>query len=407
VKICLITNIYEPYKLGGTEFYVKGLTKSIKKKGHDIFVISTCPPGKAFPGVINEIIDGVKVYRFYPWNVYWGYRAQERSLFLKPFWHLVDQWNPHVYFTVRRILSKELPDVIHIHNMGGFSNSIFWACRGYGRKVVYTIHDYISICPKSILLRADFEMCKQMKLPCRLYQMIKRWSLSGRVDVCISPSSFNAELHKHHGILKNGNYAVIPYGIEITGGESGMKEAVDNARAGDNDVNLLYLGQVVRHKGLSVLTQAFEETKRDDVRLHIAGDGDYIEHMQRELGDNSKVTFYGHVSGDAKESLFSRSDALVLPSICYDNAPLSISEAYKYGLPVIGSSIGGIPEMIRENKTGFLFEPGNISSLASILRRISLEQLRRMTHDCQKAAKTYTMENHLEKLLSLYDNLTS
>jgi glycosyltransferase involved in cell wall biosynthesis len=94
-----------------------------------------------------------------------------------------------------------------------------------------------------------------------------------------------------------------------------------------------------------------------------------------------------------------------LPSICYDNAPLTIPEAYKYGVPVIGSHIGGIPEMIQENKTGFLFEPGNASSLASILRRISLEQLRRMTPDCQKAAQIYTMENHVEKLLAVYNSL--
>jgi len=169
---------------------------------------------------------------------------------------------------------------------------------------------------------------------------------------------------------------------------------------------LLYLGQVVPHKGLSVLAKAFKAAKRDDLWLHIAGYGDYVGQIQDELKGCSNVTFHGHVTGETKESLFSESDAFVLPSICYDNAPLTIPEAYQYGLPVIGSDIGGIPEMIQENKTGFLFEPGNASSLASILRRISLEQLRKMTHDCQKTAQTYTMENHVEKLLAVYNSLT-
>ncbi|NIU82156.1 MAG: hypothetical protein GWN64_01450, partial [Candidatus Thorarchaeota archaeon] len=51
VKICLVTNIYEPYQLGGTEVYVKALTKGIRSSGHDIFVITTCPAAKGFRGV--------------------------------------------------------------------------------------------------------------------------------------------------------------------------------------------------------------------------------------------------------------------------------------------------------------------------------------------------------------------
>ena len=406
MKICLVTNIYEPYQLGGTEVYVKALTEGIRSRGHDIFVITTRPPAKGFRGVVNETINGIPVYRFYPWNIYWGYRAQEKPLFLKPLWHFVEQWNPQVYVTLRSILEKELPDVVHIHNMGGFSNAIFGACKGSGRKVVYTLHDYISICPKSILLKGNLEICKQNRLPCKVYQMIKRLSSKGKVDLFISPSLFNAELHAQHGFLKNGQYAVIPLGIEMT--SDGLRQKKGSSRFGAQDqvINLLYLGQVVPHKGLSVLAKAFKAAKRDDIRLHIAGYGDYLGQIQNELKDYSNVTFHGHVTGETKESLFSASDAFVLPSICYDNAPLTIPEAYKYGLPVIGSHIGGIPEMIQENKTGFLFEPGNASSLASILRRISLEQLQKMVDDCQKAAQTYSMESHVEKLLAAYNSLT-
>ena len=406
MKICLVTNIYEPYELGGTEVYVKALTEAIRHKGHEIFVITTRPPGKGLRGVVNETVNGIPVYRFYPWNIYWGYRAQEKSLYLKPLWHFVEQWNPQVYLSLRRILEKELPDLVHINNMGGFSNSIFWACKGSNRKVVYTLHDYISICPKSILLRANLEICRTNRLPCKVYQMIKRWSFKGKVDLFISPSYFNAELHMQHGFLKNGQYAVLPLGIEMTADELCQISSSASFRTQDNFINLLYLGQVVPHKGLSVLAKAFKAANRSDLRLHIAGDGDYVGQLEAELKDCSNVDFHGHVSGEKKERLFLASDAFVLPSVCYDNAPVTIPEAYKHGLPVVGSNIGGIPEMIQENKTGFLFEPGNAAALASILRSISLEQLGRMSHECQKAALTYTMENHLEKLLALYARLT-
>lgn len=405
MKICLVTNIYEPYELGGTEVYVKTLTRAIKEKAHDIFVITTCPPRKGLPSIVSETVDEIKVYRFYPLNVYWGYRAQERSLFLKPLWHLVEQWNPHVYFTVQKILARESPDVVHIHNMGGFSNAIFWACKKSGNKVVYSLHDYISICPKSILLRTNFEVCQRSRLLCKMYQMIKRWSLSTRVDLFVSPSVFNAELHREHGMLKNGKYAVVLLGIGNTSKAVGVKMRSERSRPKDNYLDLLYLGQVVRHKGLAILAEALKMVNRDDLRLHVAGDGDYLEQLRRELSDWSNVHFYGYVSGEAKADLLSKSDAFVLPSIWYDNAPIAIIEAYRYGLPVIGSNIGGIPEMIQENKTGFLFEPGDTSGLASVLQRISLEKLRTMSHYCRKAAEKYRMEAHLEKLIALYSEL--
>ena len=71
MKICLITNIYEPYQLGGTEFYVKTLVKALKLRGHEVFVITTRPAQGSFCTSAEEVVDEVTVYRFYPWNIYW------------------------------------------------------------------------------------------------------------------------------------------------------------------------------------------------------------------------------------------------------------------------------------------------------------------------------------------------
>jgi glycosyltransferase involved in cell wall biosynthesis len=174
----------------------------------------------------------------------------------------------------------------------------------------------------------------------------------------------------------------------------------------DSSVNVLYLGQIVPHKGVSLLAKAFKKVSRNDLRLHIAGDGDYSDPLQDELKDLRNVTFHGHVTGEAKERLLAGSDVCVLPSICYETAGLVILEAYKYGLPVIGSRIGAIPEMIAENRTGFLFEPGDESDLVSVLQNISKERLGKMANDCRQAAMSYSMENHLDKLFEVYTRLT-
>ena len=127
-----------------------------------------------------------------------------------------------------------------------------------------------------------------------------------------------------------------------------------------------------------------------------------MKNMQAQFKDCNNLKFYGWVSGAQKEELFLNSDVCVLPSIWYDNAPLVIFEAYKYGLPVIGSRIGGIPEMIEQDKTGFLFEPGDDKGLAALLQNLSKEQLRKMGSTCQQAAMDHSMDRHLQELMRIY-----
>jgi glycosyltransferase involved in cell wall biosynthesis len=400
MKICLISNLFEPYQLGGTEFYVRTLVKALKLRGHEVFVISTRPAQGSFCTSTKEVVDEVPVYRFYPWNVYWGYRAQNKPLFLKAIWHSIDLWNPQVYLSVKRILAREQPEVIHINNVGGLSNSIF--CKINYARVVYFLHDYISLCPKSILLKSNADLCNKPRLLCRIYQGIKRVNLRNKVDVFVSPSSFLLKMHQRYNSVNSVETAVVPYGIEISPEELERLWSLKQDRTANGQINALYLGRVDALKGLLVLSQAFKLANREDLRLHIAGVGDCLPQLQREFEGNERVVFHGYVDGREKEELFLHSDVCILPSIWYDNNPLVILEAYKYGLPVIGSKIGGIPEMIQEKKTGFLFEPGDQEALASVLRSVSREQLHTMSRSCHEAARNYSMDNHLDRLMAVY-----
>ena len=405
MKICLVTNLYEPYSTGGADIYVKWLAQALMQHGHQPFVVTTCPARESFPKFSKEVIDGIPVYRFYPLNIYWGYQAQRKPLFLKPFWHTIELWNPHVYSVFRNILSKESPDVVHINNMGGFSNAIFWAAKNKRCRLIYTLHDYLSVCPKSILLRKSFELCSEPHLLCKFYQMIKRWNLRKTVDMVISPSQFLIEMHRKHGLLSRNRYAVIPQGVEITSEDIKQVNKARGNYHSNGNINILYVGRVEEYKGVAVLARAFRRANRDNLCLHIAGSGDFMKNMQAEFKDCDNLRFYGWVSGAEKEKLLLSSDVCVLPSTWYDNAPLVIFEAYKYGLPVIGSRIGGIPEMIKQDETGFLFEPGDDQGLAALLQSLSKEQLRKMVPACLQTAMDHSLEHHLERLTEVYQSL--
>ena len=77
----------------------------------------------------------------------------------------------------------------------------------------------------------------------------------------------------------------------------------------------------------------------------------------------------GYLSGEALHRLIGQAKALVLPSEWYENAPISVLEAYALETPVIGAKIGGIPEMILEGETGLMAMPGNVQDLAAALSR--------------------------------------
>jgi glycosyltransferase involved in cell wall biosynthesis len=213
------------------------------------------------------------------------------------------------------------------------------------------------------------------------------------------------EMHRKYKIFGNDNCVVLRHGVEINAGDLENAARKRGKYVKNKSINVLYLGRVDLHKGLAVLTDAIKNTNRGSINWHIAGSGDYLDQMRHELRDYGNVTFHGWVTGTYKENLFCLCDVFVLPSICYEVAGLVILEAYKHGIPVIGSRIGGIPEMIKQDETGFLFEPGDEKGLAVILQNLSKEQLGKMKSPCLQAAMDHSMEHHLKRLTEVYQSL--
>jgi glycosyltransferase involved in cell wall biosynthesis len=124
----------------------------------------------------------------------------------------------------------------------------------------------------------------------------------------------------------------------------------------------------------------------------------------------SNVAFEGYRSGKELESLFQNAAFLVFPSEWYENAPMTILEAFAYGKPVIGSDIGGIPEMVINGETGLLFEPGNHIELRARIE--SLIAKPSLISDMGKRAlkkveAEYNAELHYRQLMEVYKKACS
>jgi glycosyltransferase involved in cell wall biosynthesis len=124
----------------------------------------------------------------------------------------------------------------------------------------------------------------------------------------------------------------------------------------------IFVGRLSSEKGIETLLEAWKSLN-GRVRLKIAGDGPLASRIVDATQKMSSIEYVGHLS--RAEIFFHLKNAsfLIFPSVCYEGFPLTIAEAYATGLPVIGSKIGSISELIQHGKTGLCFEPGNFRDL--------------------------------------------
>ena len=244
MKICFISNLYQPYLIGGAEKYVEEIAGHLSKE-NEVVIITTKPYdglNSLKPSVGTQ--DELKIYRFFPINVYHTYYAKKTNNLIKPFWHLIDQWNPHSYFVVKNILKREMPDVVHTHNLGGLSLSTFYAVKSLDLPLVHTIHDYSLLCPNAMLLHSSGRLCKHPKYPCKVYCSLKRKLADYKPDMVSAPSQFVLDRHIKTRFFESSKTLKLPLGIEL-----------DDTKINKDyeTIDILYVGQLAKHKGISIL----------------------------------------------------------------------------------------------------------------------------------------------------------
>jgi len=399
MKICYITYTFSPYNKGGADIYTENIAKYMAKIGHEVVVIACKPTFDEF-SIKEEIRDKIKIYWFYPLNVASFYEIGRKNKFLQVIWRVLDVWNPHSYYIVKKILKKERPDVVHTNTPSGFSPSIFNAVKSLNIPLVHTLHDYYLICPRITLLHSNGEICETPSIFCKFYQWINE-KLIAHPDTLISPSEFTLKKHKEYDLFVESQSLAIPNGIELNNYNF---EYHDENK---NSFDILYVGVLAKHKGIDILVNAIKKIKNKNINLHICGDGEYKEKIEDMVKKDRRITVYGRVSDEHLDELYKKADVFVLPSIWYENFPVTIQESFRAGIPVIASDIGGVPELIKDGYNGFLFEAGNLRELRRILEKLINDpyNLRKMKKNAFKSVKKYNMRNHVTKLEKIYFEL--
>ena len=281
---------------------------------------------------------------------------------------------------IKRLLDRARPDIAHAHNVyHHISPSFFEVLHARGVPTVLSLHDLKIACPAYKMLTHDgvCERCKGGKIWNVATQRCVKNSLllstvifmesavhrllgcyRKHVDRFVVPSRFYIDKLVEWGWPRE-RFLHIPNFVDV-------ERLRPDGKPGEYFV---YCGRLGPEKGLATFIKAVAAA---GVRARIIGAGPE-ESALRTLAENTgaQVDFAGYQSGEVLYESLRRARALVLPSEWYENAPMSVMEAYALERPVIGARIGGIPELVREGETGALFPSGDADALASQLRRFA------------------------------------
>jgi len=309
-----------------------------------------------------------------------------------------------------RLLDQFRPDVVHVHGIHRqISPSILAAARRHGVPVVQTLHDYHHICPADVLLYRGCEVCE----PRRCGRLWYGPAVVGRCVrgslVASALSAAETSFQRLRGVYEHSIARFISPSKFLAdrmreGGWSVQMDVVPNAVPSDPVAagareGFCLIGRLSPEKGVGV---ALEAARKAGAPVTVAGEGPLESHLR---GAYPEVEFVGRLDSTEVADLLRRSVAVIVPSLCFENAPMSVLEAMGAGTPVIASAIGGIPEQVTDGVDGFLVPPGEVASLAEAMSRVmgdSALGARLGAAARNTVAGRFNPERHLEGILESY-----
>lgn len=360
MKIGIVSNLYPPVVRGGAEQIAHRIALELRAKGHDVFVVSTQKDGTAMPRVTESNIE--RVYRYRPLNLYHSLDDHRHTFPVRLAWHLVDLFAKHPERALGAVLDKEKPDVVLTHNLKGFGMRCVEAIRSRGIRHVHTLHDVQLAIPSGLMIYGEEKSLMNDSPPQRWYaRQMQR--IVGSPTVVVSPSKFLADFYTSRGFFSDSHVEILPNPAPAI-------QPPPRTERKPGPLRLLFAGQLETHKGIQFLLRALN-TLDAPFELHVAGEGTLTSFVNGWANRDSRVVYHGFCSLDNLVKLFLISDAVVVPSLCYENSPTVIYEAFKTGVPVVAANIGGVGELVRDGENGYLFRPGDGEGLRSTLRKLA------------------------------------
>jgi glycosyltransferase involved in cell wall biosynthesis len=413
MRILLAVHGFPPRSTAGVEVYTLRLAKALCGLGHEVLVLAAVHDLGDEPGALRRRIhEGVDVSEIV--NVH--HRGTLEATYA----------DPDVDRAAAVVLRAFRPDVVHAQHLLNLSIGLLADARQYASAVLLTLHDYWLGCPRDGLrMREDLALCEAIDhgvcasclqgspylvpplqrgaaaiarraglgrhlhhlhdlaptLTGRLTAIARRLrparssrlasamdlralrlreSLRG-VDRVLAPTQFARARAREFGVEEN-RLETAPLAV--------LTEPARARRAGKRK-RFGFVGTLAPHKGVHVLVRAFRSHASADATLDLFGGTEthpaYVAKLRQEASGDLRIRLRGGFPEGEQERVLAQLDALILPSIWWENSPLTVLEALGAGLPVIASRTGGVPELLQDGSSGVLVPPGDADALGEAL----------------------------------------
>jgi glycosyltransferase involved in cell wall biosynthesis len=397
MRVLLVTHRFPPDGVGGVERYVERLAAGLAAAGDEVTVLARQP--RRFPRRPALTRDS-DVWRI----TGSGVRLEE---------FLVGSERTEQLFT--EVCDEVRPEVVHVHHFIGLSPRIVAIAQRSGAPVAWSLHDYYAPCPLVHLVKRSGEICagpdegEECARTCFAGQSSspERWpvryryfsAVLGAVQSVLCPSE---RLAQWALLMQPAAHVTrLPLGVHVAAG--GFRPSSESRAA---SLRLTFLGTVAAHKGALILADAIAAVEAD-VAVTVAGRlEDPSLRAEVDRRSNNRVRWWGECGSDDLSRLFSETDVLVAPSQAPEGFPLAPREALAHRVPVIGSRLPGIEDVVIHERNGLLVDPFDVSGLATAIEAVAhdrqlLDQLAlgaRHTH-------VLAVDEHVAELQRVYAGL--
>ena len=418
LRVLQAVHQFLPRHAAGTEIYCSDLSFALARRGHLVRVLSGAPYREdvgARAQLEDDqaiLVDRVPATRAYRWLGAVG-----------GFFDRFD--NPEARPVIRTLLDRMRPDVVHIQHLLYLSAELMTECQARGIPMVVMLNDYWFLCHKIKLRRRDgtlcagpargWNCCQCLKTPALVrshlnplavganlyrYAYLTRQLL--KAERILAPSRYLRDVFVRNGVPA-GRITVCDYGTA-----SPPPELVPRLRDRPRRERLRFgfLGSFIFDKGVHVLVEAFNRLPAGAAELHLFGvpvEPAYVEDLERRAR-HPDIHWRGPVPHADRWRALAEIDVLVVPSIWYENSPLSIHEAQVAGVPVIGSAIGGIPELVHDGVDGRTVPADDVAGLAACLEAVVADPAC-VARWRAAIVPPKTMDAHVDEIEAIYREL--
>lgn len=404
MRVAHVPFTFAPDPVGGTEIYVEALAHGLKSHGIESLILAPSSTGT------DESYehDGLRVRR---------YRVAPESKYMLR--ELYGEGDPEAAIAFAQILDEERPDAVHVHAFTrAVSVLLVRAAKQRRIPVFFTYHTPTVSCQRGTLMLWGKKVCDGVlgirrctscsleshglprwatsllsHVPCRLARTLEKANLNGGMWTVLRMSAlvrarheaFRALMQEVDGVIALSEWVrtvLVRNGVpasKIILSQHGLPDVCDTLdpliNVAKTPLRVAFLGRADAVKGVDTLVKAVRAVPDLSIELHlygvtqnIAGEK-YWNVLKTLAADDARIAFFSPVHHDKVISLLRDYHVLAVPSRWLETGPLVILESFAAGTPVIGSKLGGIAELVRDQDNGLLVDSEDVRAWADSLRR--------------------------------------